>query len=67
MYRRNMALRGYLMYLGYVTIQTYDGSVYEGDIVRVEEEYCVVDDISAFGDMVVIYYSDILGVSGISK
>ena len=64
MYRRNMVIREYLMYLGYVTIQTYDGNVYEGDIVRVEEEYCVVDDVSAFGDMVVIYYSDILGVSG---
>lgn len=64
MYRRDMVIRGYLMYLGYVTIQTYDGTVFEGDVVRVEDNYCVIDDVSAFGDMVVIRYSDILGISG---
>ena len=64
MYRNNMAIMRYLMYLEYVTIQTYDGSIFEGDIVRVEDSYCVIDDVSAFGDMVVIHYSDIIGVAG---
>ena len=52
------------MYLGYVTIQTYSGDIFEGDIIRVEDEYCVVDDVSALGDMVIVRYADIIGITG---
>jgi len=64
MYRRDVAFMVYLSNLVYVTIQTYSGDIFEGDIVRVEDEYCVIDDVSAFGDMVIIHYSDILEVAG---
>ena len=64
MYRRDAAFMVYLSNLVYVTIQTYSGDIFEGDIVRVEDEYCVIDDVSAFGDMVIIHYSDILEVAG---
>ena len=64
MYRRDAAFMVYLSNLVYVTIQTYSGDIFEGDIVRVEDEYCVIDDVSAFEDMVVIHYSDIIGVAG---
>lgn len=61
---RENAIAQYLLCVSYVIIQTYSGDVYEGDIVRIGNDYCVVDDIGAFGDMVVIRYSDIMDVAG---
>lgn len=64
MSRKEGAIAQYLLGVSYVTIETYNGDVYEGELVRVGAEHCVVDDVGAFGDMVVIRYSDIVGLSG---
>ena len=64
MSNRISAIREYLMSVSYVVIETYSGEAYKGELLRVGADHCVVDDVSAFGDMVVIYFSDIVGVAG---
>jgi len=42
-----------------VRILKTDGSVVTGLIERIEQSYLLVDELSAFGDMVVVNYDDI--------
>ena len=46
----------------YVMVTLKDGTVFEGDVVRVGADNMVVDDVSAFGDWVFIEFRNIIDI-----
>ena len=46
----------------YIKVMLVDGSVFEGEIVSLGVSHMVVDDVRAFGDMVVIEYKYIVDI-----
>uniref|UniRef100_UPI004057C94A hypothetical protein n=1 Tax=Acetatifactor sp. TaxID=1872090 RepID=UPI004057C94A len=43
----------------YVIVSLVDGTVFEGEIVRIGSDNIVVDDVAAFGDWVFIEFMNI--------
>lgn len=50
----------------YVVVTLMDGTVFEGEIVRIGNDNIVVDDVSAFGDWVFIEFINIRGIMKLS-
>ena len=46
----------------YIKVMLADGSIIEGEIVSLGANHMVVDDVSAFGDMVGIEYKYIVDI-----
>lgn len=36
-----------------------NGDVYHGSVERIEDDFFILDDDAAFGDMIVIYYNKV--------
>lgn len=47
----------------YVKVTLVDGTIFEGELVRLGKDNMVVDDVSAFGDWVFIEFSNIMSVA----
>ncbi len=46
----------------YIKVMLVDGNIFEGEIVSLGVSHMVVDDVRAFGDMVVIEYKYIVDI-----
>lgn len=46
----------------YIKVLLVDGNIFEGEIVSLGVNHMIVDDISAFGDMVGIEYKYIVDI-----
>ena len=46
----------------YIKVLLVDGNIFEGEIVSLGVSHMVVDDVRAFGDMVVIEYKYIVDI-----
>ena len=46
----------------YIKVMLVDGNIFEGEIVSLGVNHMIVDDVSAFGDMVGIEYKYIVDI-----
>ena len=46
----------------YIKVKLLDGTIFEGDVVKVGNNNMVIDDIQAFGDWVFIEFCNIVGI-----
>lgn len=64
MWSRAVAIKQYISNLSYVIVTLNDGSVIEGNLEMVCADYFIVDEVCAFGDMVIVRYNDVFGIAG---